>query len=58
MRKHNQSHTLGTLQYKAHFRFLRTLKGFYVRLMVQKIRYTCVWPYLAQLERLKCPTGQ
>jgi len=28
MRKHNQIHTLGTLHYEAHFRFLRKLKDF------------------------------
>jgi len=41
MINHNQIHSLGAPHYKAHFRFLRKLKGPYgpkMNFMVQKIR--------------------
>ena len=36
MRKLNQVHTLGAPHYKAHFRFLRNLKGFKCALSSEK----------------------
>jgi len=39
MRKHNQIHTLGAPNYKAHFRFLRKVKDFKCALWSEKKRY-------------------
>jgi len=36
MRKHNQIHTLGAPNYKAHFRFLRKVKDFKCALWSEK----------------------